>query len=108
MQQAFLDAVGSPHAHGEGLEFLISKGEPEAQEPGHVRWTEYQDLSEVNRWLAENSDQLQLAVMRDAIAGRVQADVQIEPLGQAQRPPLSWRPGGVDTVEFLVQLNGGH
>src|SRR5690625_7069703 len=45
MHQAMLAAVEHPHAYGEGLEFLVSKGPPEVQIPGHVRWSEYDDLT---------------------------------------------------------------
>ncbi len=120
MQQAFLEAVDAPHAYGEGLEFLVSKGEPEAQQPGHIRWTEYTEPAEILRWLRQNADRVQLVVAGDGVARRVTEDdreaendrtdgrralpIRSEHLGQAQRPSLSWRPDGVDVVAFLARL----
>lgn len=120
MQQAFLEAVDAPHAYGEGLEFLVSKGEPEAQQPGHIRWTEYNEPAEIRRWLQKNADRIQLVVAGDGIArsitehdpeaesdrtdARSALPARPEPLGQAQRPSLSWCPDGVDPVAFLAGL----
>lgn len=120
MQQAFLEAVDAPHAYGEGLEFLVSKGDPEAQQPGHIRWTEYTEPVEIRQWLQKNVDRVQLVVTGDGVARRIMEEddeaengrtdgwraspVRLEPLGTAQRPGLSWCPDGVDTVAFLVRL----
>lgn len=104
MQQAFLEATGQPHAFGENLEFLLSRGEPEVQPPGHVRWVEYDDLADVDAWLTERAEELQLVVARPGLVDRLWADVSIVPPGQAQRPALDWCPDGVDTVAFLAGL----
>ncbi|ARA92626.1 hypothetical protein AWN76_005225 [Rhodothermaceae bacterium RA] len=105
MQQAFLEATGQPHAYGEGLEFLLSRGAPEPQRPGHIRWVEYEDLDEVNRWLHEHAGRIQIVVARDGLRARLAAGDRLEPLGMAQRPALDWRPDGVDTMAFLAQLS---
>jgi hypothetical protein len=104
MQQAFLAALDLPHAYGDGLEFLLSKGEAEVQGPGHLRWVEYDDLGQVAAWLAGHRDDLQLVVARPPVAARLPADLPIVPPGEAQRPPLDWRPDGIDTVAFLASL----
>ncbi|MEM6647753.1 MAG: hypothetical protein AAF730_16020 [Bacteroidota bacterium] len=51
MPQAFLTAAKTPHGYGEGLEFLVSRGEAEVQEPAHIRWVPYASLDEVRTWL---------------------------------------------------------
>lgn len=102
MQRALLEAVDASHAYGEGLEFLVSRGEPEIQSPGHLRWVEYDDIADVNAWLGKQPVQLVVA------ASRVQKRLAFRGLfltpGKAQRPALDWRPDGVDTVEFLSGL----
>lgn len=105
MPQAFLAAVGVPHAHGEGLEFLLSKGEPEPQQPGHVRWSVYSDVSQVDRWLAAHEGSLQLIVARDEIHDRLTVKMPVCAPGEAQRPPLDWHPDGHDVMQFLAELS---
>ena len=102
MQRALLEAVGASHAWGEGLEFLVSRGEPEAQAPGHLRWVEYDDLAEAAAWLAEQP--VQLAVAEERVQKRLAFKGLCLVPGEAQRPALAWRPDGVDTVEFLASL----
>ena len=102
MQRALLEAVGASHAWGEGLEFLVSRGEPEAQAPGHLRWVEYDDLAEADAWLAEQP--VQLAVAEERVQKRLAFKGLCLAPGEAQRPALSWRPDGVDTVDFLASL----
>lgn len=104
MPQAFLEATGQSHAYGEGLEFLVSRGAPEPQQPGHVRWAEYDTLDEVKAWLEAHASEIQLVVARDAVAERLATDVPMEPLGEAQRPALDWQPDRVDTVAFVETL----
>ncbi len=102
MQQAFLDAVKVPNAYGEGMEFLLSKGEPEVQRPGHVRWTEYDSLDTVSMWLRENREQVELVVGRSSTTSRIDRGIPVSNFGEAQRPSLAWQPGGVDTIAFLT------
>ncbi len=104
MQQAFLAALDLPHAYGDGLEFLLSKGEAEVQGPGHLRWVEYATLDDVAAWLTRHRDELQLILARPAVAQRLPAALPVEPFGEAQRPPLDWCPDGVDTLAFLASL----
>ncbi len=104
MQQAFLQAVNAPHAYGEHLEFLLSKGDPEIQPPGHVRWAEYDNLDDVRRWLSQQRNAIQLVVARGELHGRLETDLPIITPGNAQRPPLDWRPDDRDLITFLAEL----
>lgn len=86
MPQAWLKATGTPHAYGEGMEFLVSKGPPEVQAPGHLRWVSYRRLDEVANWLRAHASELSVVVARAALLQ------QLPPLpgrvvpGQAHRP----------------------
>lgn len=102
MQQAMLAAFDVPHAYGEGLEFLVSRGAPEVQRPGHLRWVEYDDLAAVGAWLEAHRGELQLVVARPRLAERLPAGLPVAPPGEAQRPPLDWCPDGQDPVAFLT------
>lgn len=104
MQKAFLQAVDLPHAYGEGLEFLMSKGDPEPQQPGHVRWSEYDTLDQVEDWLVTNRDAIQLLVAREGLHAHFSELVPMIRPGEAQRPPLDWCPDGADVVAFLLRL----
>jgi len=104
MQQAFLKAVDLPHAYGEGLEFLLSKGPPEVQRPGHIRWVEYADLEDVCSWLKAHENALQFVAARPALAAQLPDHLPLTSPGEAQRPPLDWQPDGQDTVAFLAGL----
>lgn len=104
MQQAMLEAVDQPHAYGEGLEFLLSKGEPEPQSPGHIRWVEYSAFEDVERWLQEEKGRLQVVVAREELSVRLPEHPPRVAPGQAQRPELDWRADGKDTVAFLSSL----
>jgi hypothetical protein len=104
MQQAFLAAVGMPHAYGEGLAYLVSRGEAEVQGPGHVRWVPYTSLDEVVAWISAHRSEIQVVSGRPSVLDLLPQDVDKVPLGDAQRPPLDWCPDGRDTVEFLKSL----
>ncbi len=104
MQRAFLEAVNVPHGYGDGLEFLLSKGDPEPMKPGHVRWSEYSDIDAVAGWLAEHRDEIQIVCAREELRPRLEGDIPLVTLGEAQRPPLDWRPDGVDVMAFLTEL----
>jgi hypothetical protein len=104
MQQAFLAAVKAPHAYGEGLVYLVSRGEAEAQSPGHIRWVPYQELSEVQAWITEHIGELQLVAGRRSVLGSLTTSVETVGFGDAQRPTLDWKPDGRDTMGFLRGL----
>ena len=107
MQQAFLRSLDVPHAYGDGLEFLVSRAAPEPQGPGHLRWTEYDSLREVERYLDSEQAAIQLVVARPALAARLRLPLAAQPPGSAHRPGLDWCPDGRDTVGFLADL-GAH
>ena len=98
--EAFLQAIGFPHAAGDG--FLVSKGPPEILAPGHVRWTEYRDLSEVSQFLEENRGSIRVVVGSARL--RNGGIAPPEPMGTAQRPRLDWQAGGRDVMEFLFGM----
>ncbi len=104
MQQAFLQSLGVPHAYGEGLEFLVSRGAPEPQGPAHLRWAEYDSLREVEDYLEKERAAIQLTVARTDLAARLRMPRAAQPPGSAHRPRLDWRPDGRDTVDFLARL----
>ncbi len=104
MPQAMLQALGTPHGYGEDLSFLPSKGDPEPREPGHVRWSVYERLGTVEDWLSDHAGVIQVVVARDAVRDRLGANVPLESLGDAQRPPLDWQPDGRDTIAWLCDL----
>ncbi|MEZ4698743.1 MAG: hypothetical protein R2834_00315 [Rhodothermales bacterium] len=104
MRQAMLHAVGVPHAYGEDLSFLLSKGAPEEQEPGHVRWAEYESMEEVTAWLQAEVDAIQLVAASPGTLGLLpELPCVLSDFGEAQRPALDWRPDQVDTIDFLVR-----
>lgn len=105
MHQAMLAAVDVPHAYADGLEFLMSKGDPDPQTPGHLRWAEYTSLDEVEKWIEQHQDAIQAIVARSQVATRLGASaLEILPPGQTQRPELAWQADGIDTVDFLYRL----
>lgn len=104
MQQAFLEATDQPHAYADGLEFLVSRGAPEPQRPGHIRWVEYDALDEVQAWLQAHEMEVQVIVARNEVAAALPDGLQYVAPGAAQRPPLDWQPDGVDTIAFLTAL----
>ena len=104
MQQAFLDATGTPNAYGDGLEFLMSKGTPDVQPPGHVRWSEYEDFGTVERWLEAHTADLRHLAARTSVLRHLTTPLSAKPLGEAHRPGLDWQPGGQDTAAFLEGL----
>lgn len=104
MPRAFLDAVGASHAYGEGLEFLLSKGDPEVQQPGHLRWAEYRSLEEPVEWIQQQFKQIQVVVASERVARLLPPTFPLIRPGEAQRPPLDWKPDGKDVIEFLTSL----
>lgn len=102
MQQAFLDAVGAPHAYGDGLVYLVSRGDAEVQAPGHLRWVPVANVSETEAWIDANAGRIQLVSARDGL--RLSAEVPRVTPGEAQRPTLDWQPDQRSTVDWLRGL----
>lgn len=86
MPVAFLKAAKQPHATGPG--FLLSKGEPDPQGPGHVRWTEYSTLADVTAWLRAHRDEIAFVVATERVGAELESDLPVVPPGDAHRPPL--------------------
>ncbi len=99
---AFLKATKQPHALLDDGSLLVSKGDPEAQAPGHLRWAEYADLGHVQDWLAEHAETLQLVAAAPRLHAKLSGPVPLISLGDTQRPPLSWQPDGIDTLGWLA------
>jgi len=93
MQQAFLEARDAPHAYAAGLEFLVSRGAPEPQSPGHVRWSEYDALDDVAEWTSSTDAPLYAVVAREQLHARlsdaVPEGIPLLPPGRVHRPTLS-------------------
>jgi hypothetical protein len=104
LQHDYLQAVETPHAYGDEFEFLLSKGDPEAQRPPHVRWSEYASLDEVRSWLDARQNVVQVVVASGRIREEVGAGHRGISPGNAQRPSLGWGPDGVRTAAFLRGL----
>ncbi len=109
MQRAFLAAAGQSHAHGEGLEFLVSRGAPEAPPPGHARWAEYDAPGEVRTWVEAHAAEVELLAARPALLDRLRneadaAHVRWCALGEAHRAPLGAGRDEVHVLRFLAAL----
>lgn len=100
--RAMLEAVDAPRAWGPGL--LVSRGEPEAQGPAHIRWVPYEELGAVEGWIDDRTETVQLVVARPAVDDRLDLELPVVAPGEAQRPPLGWAPDGVDTARWLAAL----
>lgn len=104
MQQAFLEAGNQPHAYGEGLEFLVSRGDPVVQRPGHLRWVEYDTLAAVRQWIETHSHDVQQVGARRGLLDKVARSATGVPLGRAHRRPLGDPVCGGRVMSFLAAL----
>lgn len=94
MQKAFLEARDEPRAYAEGLEFLVSKGAPEVLEPhGHIRWTEYDDLDEIDAWIEDHRDALCAVVARSSLHDQLPDVWPLRTPGGLHVPPLDDEEG---------------
>jgi hypothetical protein len=103
MQQAFLEARDQPHAYADGLEFLVSRGEPEVQRAGHVRWTEYDNLEDVGNWFADQADEVYSVIARADLHDQLPSFHTIRTPGGVHVPPLDDQEGR-ETVSFLRDI----
>lgn len=103
MQQAFLDARDNPHAYAEGLEFLVSRGEPEPQRAGHIRWSEYDELGDVEKWIAEEGENLYAVIARPHLHDQLPDHWPVRSPGGVHVPPLDDEEGRA-IVQFLQAL----
>ena len=103
MQQAFLEARDVPHAYADGLEFLVSRGEPEVQKAGHVRWAEYESLDEVGRWWASRQDEVHAVIARRHLHDQCPEEWPLRTPGGVHVPLLDGEDGR-SVVQFLSAL----
>jgi hypothetical protein len=88
MQQAFLEAQDQPHAYAEGMEFLLSRGEPEPQKPGHIRWSEYESLDRVHDWWREHRKEVYAVIARPHLHDQCPEEWPLRTPGGVNVPPL--------------------
>ncbi len=86
MTQAFLHATGTPHAWSEDLTFLISRGDPEPQANGHVRWCTWTDFAYVETWLRHHANATSLVVARPSLLAKLDVPQVKRKLGEAHKP----------------------
>jgi hypothetical protein len=103
MQQAFLEAQDRPHAYAEGLEFLMSRGDPERQKPGHVRWAEYDAFDDVDAWWRDHQDEVYAVIARPHLHDQLPDAWPLRSPGGVHVPPLADRDGRA-VVSFLEAL----
>jgi hypothetical protein len=103
MQQAFLEARDESHAYADGLEFLVSRGDPEPQKAGHVRWTEYEQIDDVHRWWTDHEDEVYAVIARRHLHDRCPSDWPLRTPGGVHTPPLD-DADGQQTATFLKNL----
>lgn len=102
MQQAFLEAQDEPHAYAEGLEFLLSRGDPEPQRPGHIRWAEYDDLEMVSDWREMHEHEIYAVIARRHLHDQCPEEWTLRTPGGVHVPPLD-DADGKDIVRFLEE-----
>ncbi|MEO1075132.1 MAG: hypothetical protein AAFX41_04085 [Bacteroidota bacterium] len=87
MPRAFLKAAKQPYAWGDGV--LVSRGDPDVQTAGHLRWAEYGSVDAVTTWIDAHQNALGGVVASEAVARRVQIPptLHIKP-GDAHRSRL--------------------
>ena len=96
MPRAFLKAAGTPHAWAPG--FMLSKGDPEVQAAGHVRWAPYTSLDQLQSAGAGG-----LMVAAPALAAAL-GGIETIPPGDAHRPPLAGHLEAAGPFAFLAGL----
>lgn len=104
MQKAFLEAQDEPHAYAEGLEFLVSRGAPEPQPEGHIRWSESDTLDDVDEWITEHRDALYAVVAREGLHEQLPTRWSLRTPGGLHTPPLDDVEGEA-IVSFLQSLS---
>lgn len=103
MKKAFLEARDEPHAYAAGLEFLVSRGEPEPQSPGHFRWVEYDDLEDVKKWLDGQTERVSAIVARETLHDQLLDSRPLRTPGDLHVPPLDDEEG-TKIADFVRSL----
>ena len=101
MQKAFLAAQNAAHAYGDGLEFLVSKGDPAFQEPGHIRWVPYANKNEVESWVDANKHVVQHVTARTGLQGMLSFAAPVLSFGESHRSTLETDRTSNDVLDFL-------
>ncbi len=104
MQKAFLASRDMPHAFGEGLEFLVSKGPPEFLEPCHIRWSTYSSPDEVMSWLNQSHQDVSMITTASNVIRTLGLSVPIFDLGVVHRLSLIEHPQSRDVLNFLMSF----
>lgn len=104
MKKAFLEARDEPHAYAAGLEFLVSRGDPEPQSPGHFRWVEYDDLDDVRKWLDGHTERVSTVVARETLHDQLPDSRPLRTPGDLHVPPLDDEEG-TKIAEFVRSLS---
>lgn len=82
--------------YGDYGAFIVERGEAFPSRLGIVTISEYDDIAEVEAWIASNRGVLQCITTHADIEGGV-------PLGMAQRPTLTDYADGIDTMLWLAR-----
>ena len=104
MKKAFLAAQDVPHAYGEGLEFLISRGEPSNLEPCHIRWVTYRALSDVHHWVQGNHEDIHVLVVRQKMHHQFTTTVPVLKPGKAHRLTVQEHIDASIILDFLASI----
>ena len=104
MKKALLEAMDRPHAYGEGLEFLVSKGDPDWLAPCHIRWVEYESLEEVVNWVELNSGSIGHLVARAGIQHSLNVNIPKLQPGLAHRSVFKEHVDYDRIIEFLASI----
>ncbi|NBC86880.1 MAG: hypothetical protein GVY25_11885 [Bacteroidetes bacterium] len=92
MQRAFLEAQDASHAYAAGMQFLVSRGDPEPQRGAHLRWSEYEGLEDVASWIHDHHADIGAVVARPGVQDRL---------------PESLQPGALQDLDIDL-LEPGH
>ncbi|CAN5635471.1 hypothetical protein BH23BAC4_BH23BAC4_06850 [soil metagenome] len=99
LTKAFLASAGVPHAWGDG--YVVSRGGPEFQGPGHVRWSEF-DPAAILQLVRDSADKL---VVPESFSAKDMLPEQVHLLtpGSAHRPSVGgWYRDAIAT--FVAAL----
>lgn len=104
MQQAYLDATGAAHAFGEDLSFLVSRGAPERQPAGHLRWVTYRALEDFESWLAAHPEEVDFVAASPSLLAQLRVSLPVRALGDVHRLPIGGMPEDAAVLSFLAGL----
>lgn len=104
MRKAFLAAQKVPHAYGEGLEFLVSKGDPQFQEPCHIRWVPYEAMADIQKWVSEHYVEIQHIVTHSRMKNMIHTNLPTFSFGESHRLSLESDRNSNELLEFLCSI----